>query len=367
MTEVNIFNGPTNEFLQKIPEAHITLTELAKAMDSRKNILVVKTEDDMSIPQFEPTSRILIIYADELHGLNESFVLSLVPQIASLQFEEIYLQNPPAHIIQQLKKVSDEFDVEDFQYRTITKNLIKKIDKEYENEIIGQSNVKREIMLSLMPLLNKNIKKPVVLMFYGPAGVGKTESAKFISKILGGELFRKQFSMFQNNSYSNYLYGGSLNEESFALELLGRKANVILLDEFDKVSSHFHSAFYELFDEGIFTDKNYKVDMHKSIIICTSNYENEEQIKRVLGEAMYSRFDNFIEFDSLGEEDKRKIIDVKMEQKLKLYSSKEQETIDEEKIKKILNGNLNLVKNVREVDKAIQKLISFELLNDILK
>lgn len=366
MTEVNIFNGPSSEFLKRVPERHTTLTELAKAMDSRKNIYVVKSTDDMSIPEFVPPSHILVIHAEELHGLNESFLLSLVPQIASLDFDEIYLQNPPAHIFKQLKRVSDEFEVENFKYKEVTKSLIKKINNEYEKEIIGQSNVKREILLSLIPLLNKKFNKPIVLMFYGPAGVGKTESAKFISKTLGGKLFRKQFSMFQNTSYSNYLYGGSLNEESFALELLGRTANVILLDEFDKVSSHFHSAFYEFFDEGIFTDKNYKVNMKKSIIICTSNFESEEQIKHVLGEAMHSRFDNFIEFNALAEEDKKKIINLKIEHKLKLYSINDREKIDEVKIKLILNKNLNLVSNVREIDKAIQKLISLELLNNII-
>ena len=39
--------------------------------------------------------------------------------------------------------------------------------------------------------------KPVVLMLYGPSGVGKTESAKSISKSLGGDLLRIQFSMMQ--------------------------------------------------------------------------------------------------------------------------------------------------------------------------
>ena len=39
------------------------------------------------------------------------------------------------------------------------------------------------------------------LMFYGPSGVGKTETAKFLSEILGGQLLYKQFSMFQNNEF----------------------------------------------------------------------------------------------------------------------------------------------------------------------
>ena len=45
-----------------------------------------------------------------------------------------------------------------------------------------------------------------------------------------------------------------LHQKSFAKDLLARDSNVILLDEFDKANSIFHSAFYQLFDEGIFED-----------------------------------------------------------------------------------------------------------------
>ena len=60
-------------------------------------------------------------------------------------------------------------------------------------------------------------------MFYGPSGVGKTETARFISNILNEELFYKQFSMFQNNEFANYLFGGQHSQNSFAKELLERQ------------------------------------------------------------------------------------------------------------------------------------------------
>lgn len=77
--------------------------------------------------------------------------------------------------------------------------------------------------------------------------------------------------MYQNNESANYLFGGKYNEKSFAKDLIGRDSNVILLDEFDKAYSVFHSAFYQLFDEGIYEDQNYKVDVRHALIICTSN------------------------------------------------------------------------------------------------
>ena len=89
--------------------------------------------------------------------------------------------------------------------------------------------------------------------------------------------------MYQNNESANYLFGGKYNEKSFAKDLIGRDSNVILLDEFDKAYSVFHSAFYQLFDEGIYEDQNYKVDVRHALIICTSNYKSKDEVREKLG------------------------------------------------------------------------------------
>lgn len=65
--------------------------------------------------------------------------------------------------------------------------------------------------------------------------------------------------MYQNNESANYIFGGRYNEKSFAARSFGQRTNVLLFDEFDKALSIFHSAFYQLFDEGIYEDHNYKV------------------------------------------------------------------------------------------------------------
>ena len=113
--------------------------------------------------------------------------------------------------------------------------------------------------------------------------------------------------MYQNGEFANYLFGGRYNEKSFAKDLLGRDSNVILLDEFDKANTIFHSAFYQLFDEGIYEDQNYKVGVRHGIVICTSNYLSIEEIKEKLGAPIYNRFDAIIRFDDLSDDAKTKI------------------------------------------------------------
>ena len=67
--------------------------------------------------------------------------------------------------------------------------------------------------------------------------------------------------MYQTQGFFDYLYGADHNRGSFAKDLLERKSNVVLLDEFDKANPGIWSAFYQMFDEGHYMDKNYDVDL----------------------------------------------------------------------------------------------------------
>lgn len=123
--------------------------------------------------------------------------------------------------------------------------------------------MKDRLLATLYPLLQKSSKrKPIVLMFYGKSGVGKTKTTKFIGKVLGQPLYRKQFSMFHSREFQGYLFGGTHSQASFSCDLLERGSNVLLIDEFDKPHPVFHSDFYRLLDKGIFEDKNYQLSLY---------------------------------------------------------------------------------------------------------
>src|SRR5690625_1494290 len=143
--------------------------------------------DVIESPQYEyGFSKTLVAFSEEFHGVSESFMLSFVPRLSLLEFDKIFLQNPPDRVVRQFKQMGFNIEEKVHEYKNLTKELIKKLNIKYEKYIIGQDKVKRELMLSLIPLLN-NDHKPVVLMFYGPAGVGKTESAKYLSEMLRSE------------------------------------------------------------------------------------------------------------------------------------------------------------------------------------
>ena len=196
-------------------------------------------------------------------------------------------------------------------------------------------------------------------MFYGPSGVGKTETAKFISSLVGQKLFRRQFSMYHSEEFADYMFGGNHFQNSFAKELLERKSNIILLDEFDKAAPIFYSAFYQLFDEGIFEDKNYKVQIDNAIIICTSNYKSINDIKQHLGDPIYYRV-------NLTQNAKVQIIDVLLDKKYCKLNDNEKALINTDKIKLLLQKNINAIHNVRHISTLINDYIDDILVRNLL-
>jgi ATP-dependent Clp protease ATP-binding subunit ClpA len=311
----------------------------------------------------------LIAYSESYSGITESAIQSFVSLISGYDIDNFYLQNPPMQINQQLEQAfPNMLSVEKYNYKKFNESMFFKINDTFGDNIIGQENVKKRLLISLYPLMEyTSNRKPVVIMFYGNSGIGKTETAKFISKVLGQPLFRKQFSMFHSGEFQGYLFGGNHFQACFARELLERESNVILLDEFDKPHSVFHSAFYQLFDEGIFEDKNYNVELYNSIIICTSNYKSEEEIRKHLGDPIYFRFDKFIKFEDLSEGSLKKVIEMLINKKHESLSQTEKKNVDRDYIKAQLLKNVSKLTNVRQISTIVDEYFSLQLVEKMLE
>ncbi|RDB64707.1 ATPase [Gordonibacter sp. 28C] len=236
-----------------------------------------------------------------------SHVISNFATIATqgCTFNKLYVQNPPKQSLHSLiAAFPDEIEYVGTVYPHVEKNSIKRIYSDLASTVLGQATSKQEIAASLYQLSSMRDERPIVLLFYGPSGVGKTETAKCVSEALGGKLTRVQFSMLQNNEAYDYIFGAEHSKGSFARDLLGRESNVVLLDEFDKVNHGLYNAFYELFDEGVFVDSYYRVEMQDALFVLTSNFHSTDEIQSALGPAMFSRISACIEFEDLSATEK---------------------------------------------------------------
>ena len=123
-------------------------------------------------------------------------------------------------------------------------------------------------------------------------------------------LKKKKPNHFAVRQYAKFKLaaGAEHSKSSFARDMMGRESNVILIDEFDKVNPALYNAFYELFDEGKYVDTNYSVELGQAIFLLTCNFSNENEIKKALGPAMFSRIGCCVEYADLTVEQKQKIV-----------------------------------------------------------
>lgn len=251
-----------------------------------------------------------IVRADDYGSVLEH-VLSNFVNIITLNHDigTLFVHNPPRKVKDSLCSVyGNEIEYFGTEYPDLSREKLKEVYENIEIDILGQSDCKKQIISGMYRLITKSNNKPVVLMLYGPSGVGKTESAKSISKTMGGELLRIQFSMMQTTEAYNYVFGAEHSKGSLAREMMARESNIILIDEFDKVNPAFYNAFYELFDEGRYVDTNYDVNLGQVVFLLTSNFGSEEEIKNVLGPAMFSRIGCCIKYEELSIEQKQTIV-----------------------------------------------------------
>lgn len=293
-------------------------------------------------------------------------VLSNFTNIVTLNHDigTLYVQNPPRRVIESLRAgYGDEIEYHKSEYPELTREILAKLYSKLNDDVLGQEECKRQILSGIYRLTTGSSSKPVVLMLYGPSGVGKTESAKSISKTLGGELLRVQFSMMQTQEAYDYVFGAEHSKSSFARDMMGRESNVILIDEFDKVNPLFYNAFYELFDEGRYVDTNYSVDLGQAVFLLTCNFGSESEIKKILGPAMFSRIGCCIEYADLSTEQKQAIVERWYQSIIGTLKADERSFISGTNIREWFLKNAERYDNIRILKTKLENAV-FEKLTD---
>lgn len=266
------------------------------------------------------------------------------------------------------------------QQHIITKKIVKEVIEEYtsikindnydfENikaklnqKILGQSKAIEQIVNQLK--LSKDSLQPKVMMFLGNSGVGKSETAKELARLLSRKLIRLDMSEYRDSSSVQKIIGaapGYVGYDKPSL-LLGQlqtyPKSVLLLDEVDKASPDVLSLFLQVFDEGYLEDSHKrKVYFNNTIIIMTSNkgvvknqlgFKKGNNFRKVNGffsEEFISRIDEIISFKNLSKQDLKKIIRKHFKEKIR-----------EEDIENILD-EYNMELQGRGIIKAVNKYL----------
>lgn len=170
---------------------------------------------------------------------------------------------------------------------------LNQLDIELKKVIFGQDEainaVVKAIKRSRAGLGNPN--KPIgCFLFTGPTGVGKTELAKSIAKILGINFLRIDMSEYMEKhsvarligappGYVGFDQGGLLTES-----IRKNPYSVLLIDEIEKAHPDVFNILLQVMDYGTLTD-NYgkKADFRNVLLIMTSNITARESETSPIG------------------------------------------------------------------------------------
>ncbi len=243
----------------------------------------------------------------------------------------------------------------------VGKNELDKLaqmDDKLNGKVIGQEDAVKKVVKAIQRNRAglKDPNRPIgTFIFLGTTGVGKTELAKVMARELFDSdeaLIRIDMSEYMEKfavsrlvgappGYVGYEEGGQLTEA-----VRRKPYAVVLLDEIEKAHPDVFNILLQILDEGYVTDSlGRKIDFRNTIIILTSNIGTrdlkdfgdgvgfgtsakksttdararstiESALKKAFSPEFLNRIDDIIIFNSLEQNDIRKIIDLELS---KLY------------------------------------------------
>lgn len=211
--------------------------------------------------------------------------------------------------------------------------------------VIGQDDAIKSIAMAIRRSragLSDFKKRPVAsFLFFGPTGVGKTESAKTLAEVYFGSenlMIRVDMSEYQEENNLGRLIGymddnGNLIGGYLTEAVKSKPFSLVLLDEIEKANKKVLDLFLQVLDDGFLTDgMGRKVDFTNTIIIMTSNAASSEIAKFVESGENYNeiykevlpllrntfrveflnRFDKVIMFKSLNKAEIREVVEINL-------------------------------------------------------
>lgn len=338
---------------EKLTEGEIEFIDISSLVQT------VQLRDDMLLQAELLFLQITAIYSNDFCIKRD--YLSTLEEKFPYMFTEIVL------LIDQLEEGQTEVKTVDASEQNLDVDKICKTADDINNILKGHDDFKKDFKRNLLKYLflnNMGERKIFSIIICGESGIGKTEFAKIVSDKMfpSEELIKINFGNYSTDGVLNSLIGSPLgyvgSEEGGELinKIQKSKSKVILIDEFEKATASVYNFFYELLEDGIFTDRHgTKHDLNGYIIIFTSNMSQGIYQKHI-PDSLKSRFDMVYYFVDVPKQEKRLFIRdsaFKLIEKLQIYFGKK---VNYDCIKDELE-ELVACNNLRDIKRKIEDIV----------
>lgn len=284
---------------------------------------------------------------------------------------------------QPIQSIYEKNDVINNDFINIDEERWENLKKTLTDDLIGHNEFKKDFLnkLKVFPILYKlGEMKIFSILLCGKPGVGKTELARIIHKTMfkDSKMIKINLGNYKTQGALNSLIGsplgfiGSERGGELSNKIRNSDSKVILIDEFEKADTDIFNFFYELLEDGKFTDlTGNEYNLNGYIIIFTTNL-SKENYKEILPPPLLSRFTLKSFFESPNYSEKQAFIEKRINNLLYLYKKEKlQPEITYEKIKNNLdNEKIKKISDYRVINRiilsALTKTIDEEKTNSLL-
>ena len=225
--------------------------------------------------------------------------------------------------------------------KTVTsddRSMLQTLERDLKTVVFGQEPA-IEALASAIKLARAGLREPEKpigsYLFSGPTGVGKTEVARQLAKIMGVELVRFDMSEYMERHSVSRLIGAppgyvGFDQGGLLTDAVDQHPHVVLLlDEIEKAHPDLFNILLQVMDHGKLTDHHGKhVDFRNVILIMTTNAgaadlakpamgferearsgEDTEAIEKMFTPEFRNRLDSIITFRNLSPEVMDRVVD----------------------------------------------------------
>jgi len=306
-----------------------TYPEYKSAFEKDKALARRFQKIEIGEPSLEDTIKILHglkRYYEEHHGVTYGDdAIKAAAELAAKHINDKFLPDKAIDVIDEVGAAVKLMPVEERESREVTvhdvelvvarmakipaktvsgsdKERLQNLEKELKSVIFGQDHAVEQLVKAIK-LSRSGLGSPTKpigsFLFSGPTGVGKTELAKQLARVLGVSFHRYDMSEYMEKHTVSRLIGAppgyvGFDQGGLLTDAINKTPHsVVVMDEIEKAHFDIFNILLQVMDHASLTDNNgKKADFRNVILIMTTNAGAREMLAENIGFATVAAQDD---------------------------------------------------------------------------